>query len=1501
MKKTFLLIFFTSTVLSAQGVRVDIPILTNGYNVPSGNGALPQTLWLAHATAIICAHLNVQNYASCAAAPITTYTDSRLTTSCPTNRPIVQLPGQVCESDLGIASNLGFWYAGGSFDYFITSIYGVSGPYTGAGGGGGGGGGNAAGYDTQVIYNKAGNLAGDSGLTYNYNSPTLTVGGTIPSGTPTVTMGPHGTPSTSWIFDTYSPDTAFSSLVPSSSKILWPAITCSSGSQVYSPAINACINNGTANNPAGTSGQMQFNNGGVFFGSNVTVDPSTGNVINMTGSVNRVINVMAPPFNASGNPEALTCSGGAGQATLSCTTGNGFLPGQGIFVAHGGTNQNLATPATPSVSNLTPVAETIVIPTTAPYTYTVAQTYGFFLGVAYANSSLTPERTSAMLNVGTLTPGKGEYTVAAGGVVTFSSQDAGKQVTVNYMAVDAQATGAVSFTASNSLGSGKSSTTLIVSAVSSGIIYPGMTITGTNIPAGTVITAQPAVSFTGTGSGTSLTVAGISGTITIGMGITGIGVPPGTTITAQNSGTTGSNGTYTTSNPTTANGNYILGTLGGIGIYTTSPATSAFNNTITNVSTTYTYQVAAIDTLGGQSAASSGVTTTTSYVASQLYLTSHINRVTWPSQNATGYAVYRNGILIGKADDVDVWEPRWPYRIKDIVVPQTPNGHQYICINDGMSGTGSSHNGSNDVPWPTTPGAIFTEPEESFDQGYGHTPVTWQEYGAPTAVWDDWNQNGSAYGNLEPNMPTNALASTSPDAFVGTISSASGTSITMTAPLVSSVTSGIVLHDDTVAINAAIKSVWSAGTLYAGQIQIPEGTFRLSSSINHNYVTSGSFQLAYSMFGFQATAQQYTNQWYGGSYWHNQYSTGKTPGGGSVIQATTAFDKLLSYVQGGTVQAQLRNLTFLGYGVGHQEGISNQNAAGYGVSLLSYANWENLNVYNVWKGINVIAQWSTFRNPTILGTVHGWLVPASPSGLWVCNNIDVYSPQIKNAVKNGIVWRCHGNISGGNMECNSTDYLVGFSFNLSIFGGGLERCNNGYLAHPHLDVIQSRLNVNGDGVAAPMGTYTPGAVIRCGQQIQFDYFKMSSGSLFLGENGLSACGINYATLSNSTSQTGAGIFLAKTATSVEVNNVDAQNESAAARIIDSSSGMLSIDPGRNRITAQNIPVGATVFSPRDTTFANVNNLNSQTLSGDPQSPSGAGKYESLYTSSYFGLGATAGQPWNYVSTTPNRIPTGPSEVGMFLKGAPSWTNSLAVAMITTDTTLQLTNPTDTTNYATSGTGWLMVDNEVMSYTGNATPTNTLTVTRALNGTIAAAHSINASIYQVGQAQLTVNCSPFVAGGQRFLVLPNSYYLYKFLTDLAICTNTSGVTFGTANYPAGSITNVYFGGAYIAPSTNPSVLTKSVLTSAQGIASAYTFTAATPVAGAGAGVTSGPTTSVSGNVATFTGTAGQIQDSGAALTTKSGTPTAGKATCWKTASQIGYCSTQPDATGSCTCN
>src|ERR1035437_10133975 len=112
-----------------QAARVDIPLLTYGPNVPSKPGPLPQALWVANATAYLCVHPST-TLAYCKANPITTYTDSTEGTPCPSTTPLVQLPGNTCTAYTGAASNLGLWYASGTFDYYVASSYGTFGPYT---------------------------------------------------------------------------------------------------------------------------------------------------------------------------------------------------------------------------------------------------------------------------------------------------------------------------------------------------------------------------------------------------------------------------------------------------------------------------------------------------------------------------------------------------------------------------------------------------------------------------------------------------------------------------------------------------------------------------------------------------------------------------------------------------------------------------------------------------------------------------------------------------------------------------------------------------------------------------------------------------------------------------------------------------------------------------------------------------------------------------------------------------------------------------------------------------------------------------------------------------------------------------------------------------------------------------------------------------------------------------------------------------------------------------
>lgn len=151
-------------------------------------------------------------------------------------------------------------------------------------------------------------------------------------------------------------------------------------------------------------------------------------------------------------------------------------------------------------------------------------------------------------------------------------------------------------------------------------------------PTGASVTASIGATFTATATGTSLVVTSVTGKIFPGDTISGTGVPAGTTIMAQVSGTANGAGTYTTSAATTATaatvtsfGNVlnvtavgsgvlnvgdaisgtgvptnasiasqVSGTAGGVGIYTISIAASAYaaSTTVTVVDGTLTKFVA---------------------------------------------------------------------------------------------------------------------------------------------------------------------------------------------------------------------------------------------------------------------------------------------------------------------------------------------------------------------------------------------------------------------------------------------------------------------------------------------------------------------------------------------------------------------------------------------------------------------------------------------------------------------------------------------------------------------------------------------------------------------------------------------------------------------------------------------------------------------------------------------------------------------------------------------
>lgn len=130
-------------------------------------------------------------------------------------------------------------------------------------------------------------------------------------------------------------------------KVIWPS-SCATG--VYVPATNTCVPTGTANNPAPPTGTLQMNSGGIFGPvTNSTADGS-GNVTMQTlgSSVNRVLNVMAPPYNAKCDAVLST--------NLTINTGTGTTSGFTFLAGDVGKTVNgitaISTNGVPATSNV---------------------------------------------------------------------------------------------------------------------------------------------------------------------------------------------------------------------------------------------------------------------------------------------------------------------------------------------------------------------------------------------------------------------------------------------------------------------------------------------------------------------------------------------------------------------------------------------------------------------------------------------------------------------------------------------------------------------------------------------------------------------------------------------------------------------------------------------------------------------------------------------------------------------------------------------------------------------------------------------------------------------------------------------------------------------------------------------------------------------------------------------------------------------------------------------
>jgi len=190
-------------------------------------------------------------------------------------------------------------------------------------------------------------------------------------------------------------------------------------------------------------------------------------------------------------------------------------------------------------------------------TYTV--NYGQTVGSGTTLTSPVPTMTITAVTSGT---------VAVGQIVTGAGVSVGTAVTALGTGTGGTGTYTVNLSqtvASRTLGGG--SPTMTVTAVTSGALAVGQGVTGTGVSTGTVISAlgtgaggtgtygvsiaQTVASRTLTGVAPTMTVTAVtSGILAVGQSVTGTGVSAGTAITALVSGT-GGTGTYTVSVPQT--------------------------------------------------------------------------------------------------------------------------------------------------------------------------------------------------------------------------------------------------------------------------------------------------------------------------------------------------------------------------------------------------------------------------------------------------------------------------------------------------------------------------------------------------------------------------------------------------------------------------------------------------------------------------------------------------------------------------------------------------------------------------------------------------------------------------------------------------------------------------------------------------------------------------------------------------------------------------------------
>jgi hypothetical protein len=195
----------------------------------------------------------------------------------------------------------------------------------------GGGSATPGGTSTNVQFNDSGVLGGNGNFTFDKNTGIVNIDGAL--GSTAVTIGPHAPPASSWTLDTYSPNTAFGSIVPgatltgtgSSQVAQFPGIV--TGAQIKSSA-SGC----NSSNPF-----MKYDGSCSSVATYPGVTTDNANGLNVVGQVTAPVVSSVQYLSPSGDT---TCATDTAALTAAIATGGRIVFKAGDFYVTGPFNVN---------------------------------------------------------------------------------------------------------------------------------------------------------------------------------------------------------------------------------------------------------------------------------------------------------------------------------------------------------------------------------------------------------------------------------------------------------------------------------------------------------------------------------------------------------------------------------------------------------------------------------------------------------------------------------------------------------------------------------------------------------------------------------------------------------------------------------------------------------------------------------------------------------------------------------------------------------------------------------------------------------------------------------------------------------------------------------------------------------------------------------------------------------------------------------------------------------